>query len=1093
MMPAADTPSSPVSPRHRRSRLRRLLRFVLFSFLALLFLLFSAVLVLRLLYPPARIKAMINEAAIEKLDRRLSLRKVWLHPLRGFILEEVSLSPYPDSTSGYDLFVLRQFHARQIAVRYSLRDIFNNKLHLREVEIVGPEMEFFVDMLDTTLIDFAALARTELPLTLDLRSLRLRDSRIRVVLADTLTRQEFFIGDLDAVLKDVRLPGGGFLRNDSALQADLAIRCQATPLSLSQSDLRSGSTLRLEALLDLDTRLLLRSYHDLRLALGLQLRELVYEEEAPGSVRRTAFRPRLNLALGLHGDGHIGSAHLDSLILALDGRRWLVAEGAAEGLYGQGRFSARLSHGEIPLDQALSLAQELLPPGRFPDLQWLEEEAALHFSGAEIAGSLDEGFEYQLPLELRHAGLSLNGDSLRLRGLGASFDLRGRLLPGGAERTALTAALICDGLRLLQPGSTPLTAGAGSATADMVLNRLMLPEKAHIALRLDDLMGLKAEGECDLSAPASLQDLSGGGTVSLTGFDLGRFPALAASGKAGALFSFHLDGLDRIAAALEVKSTPLILLIDEEPVHLDELELEMKLQAGTDTSLAVIRIDSLGLALNRMVEAAARAEILNRGDRQIRFNFDRLAIRHDAIWAWLPELLREPFAEADLTGTTTFMGGGRIGFYPSGLRYDVDVRMTTAGTSFRAPAQFTLVNGLGIDARLTAANGDGIHALVEAGLDSLRVGKAGGVAFHHNQLSLQLASKDLSSLIEAKGRLELPDLFTSGSFEASIAELKRAMRIKARFALNQSIADTLRLPQGIRMRGDSDLLVTVEADTALARVAADISTRGVSFFMPDNVYIRDVLTDLHLRQEVDLVNKRLLASPAFRIATPSNAFMDYMAYRQYYHERLPGFSRLRIGRVDLKEYAVEDIDLELYAGEGRLEVPALVARLYGGNLGGRMVLDLAGGNLKKAAYGINLTFANVNSDLLLPKGTRDGKYGIINGNMDFQGIGLDPAAGIRLEGQAYITEIGPKVADNLLRSLDPQGVDSSIRTTRLLINRGFKPKLMTFVLRHGYLYPEIIFAQPWYFPMRLSGGKVELARIPLDMFLRSSGQGPAAR
>jgi len=53
--------------------------------------------------------------------------------------------------------------------------------------------------------------------------------------------------------------------------------------------------------------------------------------------------------------------------------------------------------------------------------------------------------------------------------------------------------------------------------------------------------------------------------------------------------------------------------------------------------------------------------------------------------------------------------------------------------------------------------------------------------------------------------------------------------------------------------------------------------------------------------------------------------------------------------------------------------------------------------------------------------------------------------------------------------------------------------LMTFVLRHGYLYPEIIFAQPWYFPMRLSGGKVELARIPLDMFLRSSNQGPASR
>jgi len=161
MLPAADTPPPNTSSPRRRSWPRRLLRFFLFSLLALLILLLSAAIALRLLYPPERLKAMINEAAIEKLDRRLSLGKVWFHPLRGLILEDVALSPYPDSTSGYDLFVLRQFHARRITLSYSLKDLLDKKLHLREIEIVAPEMEFFVDMLDTTLIDFAALARAD--------------------------------------------------------------------------------------------------------------------------------------------------------------------------------------------------------------------------------------------------------------------------------------------------------------------------------------------------------------------------------------------------------------------------------------------------------------------------------------------------------------------------------------------------------------------------------------------------------------------------------------------------------------------------------------------------------------------------------------------------------------------------------------------------------------------------------------------------------------------------------------------------------------------------------------------------------------------
>ena len=103
----------------------------------------------------------------------------------------------------------------------------------------------------------------------------------------------------------------------------------------------------------------------------------------------------------------------------------------------------------------------------------------------------------------------------------------------------------------------------------------------------------------------------------------------------------------------------------------------------------------------------------------------------------------------------------------------------------------------------------------------------------------------------------------------------------------------------------------------------------------------------------------------------------------------------------------------------------------------------------------------------------------------FTGIGLDIRRGIDLNGYLYITDIGPRTADNLLRSLDPEGADSGIRNTRFLINHGFKPKLMSFEIKHGYFYPRIDLSQPWYFPAKIRGGKVELNRIPVQLFLNT--------
>ena len=96
-------------------------------------------------------------------------------------------------------------------------------------------------------------------------------------------------------------------------------------------------------------------------------------------------------------------------------------------------------------------------------------------------------------------------------------------------------------------------------------------------------------------------------------------------------------------------------------------------------------------------------------------------------------------------------------------------------------------------------------------------------------------------------------------------------------------------------------------------------------------------------------------------------------------------------------------------------------------------------------------------------------------NLELAGIGIDPASQLDIEGNFYVTQIGPQFTDNVLRSLDPTGTDKSIQDTRKLLNWGYKPKLLSFEIKHGYLYPTIHLVKGKFLtkliPLKLSGGQ----------------------
>jgi hypothetical protein len=135
----------------------------------------------------------------------------------------------------------------------------------------------------------------------------------------------------------------------------------------------------------------------------------------------------------------------------------------------------------------------------------------------------------------------------------------------------------------------------------------------------------------------------------------------------------------------------------------------------------------------------------------------------------------------------------------------------------------------------------------------------------------------------------------------------------------------------------------------------------------------------------------------------------------------------------------------------------------------------------------------MNSAKLLPDSKGRSKDADLNMNLELSGKGLDPTANVEVGGYLYITKIGPQFTDNVLQSFDPRGTDKSIQDTRKLLNWGYKPRLISFEIKHDNLYPSIHLIKGNFFtkmiPLNLSGGKIELARIPIKFFLSNLEMG----
>jgi len=1091
-MPDTTVPANAgISGKRRRRWWIRMLRFAGYAVLVVLVLIIILYFALRWFYSLDKLKQMAAEAVAENMHLKLEVGDAYLDLLHGFVFKDLRLVPFNDSTEMRGDFVLRHVLLRRAEMHYRLRPLLHRKLVVQDILLDSPDVEMFVDMMTPSTFDITTLLRMNLPITFEVRRLQLERARIKFVMGYGPSTQDVYLGSLSCFFDDVHLPRGGLALNDSAVQMTVRLTADNSPVRFSDSNPGGGSLFQAGCRLNLNSAFQVHGYERLVVDLRAAVDQIGVMNKTPQESSRFEWPEPWSLRLALRGNGKTSSLEFDSLRFGMGHATWLQARGRIDSLTTAGRLSMEVGPGRIPLRQLLAIADSVLPASSRGFVRLKNDEAFLSLAGTSVHGSLRNELGFDAHLHLGGVDLTMAGDSLQLVGMDGFLQARGNLRAQTLQAVNLTVQAGYDTLFRRLPDHSVLFTGRGQFTGQVSLNADLVPDTLDASMLISNILGAQLKAQAHLGSTRSLSDLSGKVVLHLTDVDLGRLPGSPVQGDAAASVNWTLKTLGDVRALFSVSTGELVLRGEDDSITLEPIQLQLRFAGGTNPSFDRIAIDTLGVRFNELLALDARADIALAGEPRIKFFLRDLQANHQAIFEYIPESLRERFAGLQFFGSTHLTAEGQVQGSGPQLAYEGRGHLFTRDASYYSPAQFIALMGIRASADFVFDSRRGVETSVDLGLDSLRYDRLSEMVFSHNRFSFN-ASTDFANLRIADGRLELPDFRTTGSFAVNVSRLTGAPAVEAELDFKQDIRDTLRLPLDLRMFGQNRLHLSVMSDSGLATLKTELLTDGLTLLLPGQMAVHNIQTRLEVQQRYDLVKGMLLESPAYQISTPSPALMDYMVYRDYYRTEGIPLSHIAVDRIDFGGYRVERVNLDLLYQDGRLEVPEFFAALYGGTVGGRLALDLAQGDLSRASFSLNAHFTNINSDLILPKRKGHAAQGMINGNADLRGTGLDPAGEFNPEGQIYLTEIGPRVADNLLRSLDPQGTDSGIRTTRLLINRGFKPKLMTFILRHGYLYPTIVFNQPWYMPIRLNGGKVELARIPLKFFLISTAPGVVA-
>ena len=1062
-----------------------------------------ALILFRIFFPPDKIREIANQVVQDNINRQLTIGKVSVNPFTGFEISNIHLYKHPgDSLQINDVFPVESATIEKVVLKYSLRQIFSKKVHINQVIVESPFLEIYVQSapqdtipdskpMGNPLAVLDSLVLPNLPVSFSLKILKITDAKFSLHTADSSLVQSIQLGNIGLYLKDMNIPKGNLVDEKEQISGNMQLVCNKTDFSFTQFT-NGTETLSLQNQLDLKVDVDIQGFSIPKLLLDLNVENIVFKSVDLKPMEKIEFPFPINLYVKANASLDEKNIAINPLTLSVDSQQWLELNTRVDSLSTNPKLDLEFSGGRIKIEQLLELATIIVPDSMLPTLYLHNKDSQIEIKKLTAKGPVPiepeksySPITFAANIALNDFGVTVNYGEMEIENLNLGAQTNGSLDINGLKGLTGSISANYDSLYLALNDTFQVYTGAADIQVASNIGADLLPQSVNGTIKIQNALGAVITGDFDLLG-SSFAELRGTGDFTVSNFNTTKIPDLPVQTTCGLSAHLQMSSLDSISSSISATTDSLVLIQPNDQLVFPPIDFKANLIASTEPTFQNASVKNMTIQLNDLLFANLNAKVEEVGKKGFWVNLENATVNHNAIFKWIPQQYKAPLEELVFTGQTTLTASGSGKIDGENLLYNAKADANINITQVKYPPVFISLGGLNLDLAATASSKTGLLADLSILIDSTTVATVRPEPFLANKLSLQVKSSDFKTITAKEGKLEIPSLAASAIFDATVDSLPSNPFISANLELTQESMEVIPITRELGLNGKTVAKVAVKMDTSLMDVSAHMVTKNLNIFLPAETTVNDIECDIHAHQQINLVSGELISRADHIFKTPSISTVDYQLFKNYYHNVVPNISTISIKSVNAAGYGVENIFMEAFIGEGLFEVPILSANVYGGNVAGRISLDLAGGDPNKMHYELSTTFSNINSALLLPGKVDKGDEGTINANLNMTGKGVDPNGRINLDGYFYITRIGPKVADNMLRSLDPEGVDFGIKMTRLLINQGFKPKLFTFMIRNNYFYPTVEFNQPIYFPVRISSGKVELNRMPANFFIQNA-------
>ena len=1069
-----------------------------------------ALLVLSKIFSPQKIKALIQDNLTIATERRVEIESAYFNAFKGLSISNIDIyeKVKPDDVVS-DSVVF--FHIDKMELRYFLPALLKLELQVDKIVFDHPVFHLIQDSsgawnfddliaIDTTAIDTSAVdsAQQQLPLTLDVKEISFKNLTIHADIAQRDSHIVIRSGGISLTLSETLIPKFHSKKFEKKVRSQLIFKSEEEPWYIFIENKKTGSAAEYEAKLHANLKAKIHSLEIFKATADISINEA-----------RARFRQRngdsfvwqdfpmlqvFSLNLRLNGNAKTGDVQIDQLDMQLGEEKILGIAGQIHHFFEQPFFDLSVTHSTLNLDRLFSSFTPFLPDSIRAPLAGLKIKGQLSLLGTKLRGNPlstkpDSSLKYRAALNIKNFSLEQSDPLSKIENLNAQIFANGTVSAGEMLNTRATLKFTASRL-LSQVDTIAYSAEKINAHFYSHLDNNFLPDTINGTLKIGNVFDSPLTLSFVVKSSDNFKNFFATLALESDSLSLEKLTENGLLGTAKLALKMNAASLDSITGIVQMNTGQVTVVSEPDNLIFQPLQATGKLLFSADTAFREIRLHPSTLRVGEFADAFFSGKLTLANGPLLKLDIDSLIVKHARLWRMMPESVTEEMSGLSIRGKTILTAHSEIN-----LAAETDSTMNFNGDVFLNgaldyPEQFISIGKIYSHFKINS-NGFASAATGEVRIDSLVLigvqdkplqGIALTADFHMptpEKVILDTAQfifPKWNMRMTAHGTLDSLAGIISGNFRSNFSFIseKDTTRI-----LNDDIGlfGSLFLENDIRLIGDN------------LSVTGTLKTNKLDVFYADLMKIDSLAGRVHFVEAIDLVSGNIISSKGKKEQRGGINKYFYDVFRPYYLTEQSHFSTLTIKSISVLNYLIENFRSDLSIRNEKIEIPNFRADIYGGNISGQISVDLGDGSPQNTQWMVKANIARLNSSLLLQTVRAEEESAELDMTLELHGNGVDPAEFLELSGFLYVTKIGVKFTDNMLQSLDPRQTDKSIQDTRRLLKWGYKPKLISVEIKHDNLYPTIhlvkgsIFAK--LIPLNLSGGKIELARIPLRILFSS--------